>query len=145
MEVKKSFFDIVSDINTSRTPLSEDEVVGITNKFMVNRALSKFPETIFYADEANSFLTNVPEYAHYLFFFYSIPKKKRFAKWEKKEAYPEEVTAIQQVYQVSEQVALEYYKLLTEDQLDAIMEKTNIGGRIKKGKTNGKTKKADTN
>lgn len=128
----KSFFDIANNINSSHDLLSKEIIEGTSNAFMLNRAMSNNFDTVFFADEANGFkFTDL--YSQYLFYFYSIPKKKRYGKWEKKAEKSDYLKVVMQTYDVSERKALEYLDILTEDQLKQLESRLSTGG--KSGKT----------
>ena len=126
----KGVFDIVKNIQSSHELLSEEEVREFSNPYILNRALSFNTDTIFFADEASTF-TSVDPWAQYLFYFYSIDKKKyRPGRWEKKEVSPDSLSMIQEAFDVSESKALEYLEILSDEQVDIIIEFMNKGGLI---------------
>lgn len=127
-----SFFDFVNAINTTKQdllkeePLREKEYVP----FMVNRALSLFPDTILYANEMNA-NHGIPTDWQFHFYLRGVPKKSRFSKWPKKEASPELVKYIMKEYDYSEAKAVAVYDLLNEEQLKHLEEKYSLGGNSK--------------
>lgn len=127
----KTFFDVVNNITTSYEVLPKESIIGATNPFMVNRALSNNPDTLFFADEANAFKA-VDPYNHYLFYFHSIPKKKRYGKWAKKEEKNLKMEMVKKFYGVSEKRALEYLEILNEDQLNHLENLLSQGGKLGK-------------
>ncbi|HET8689731.1 MAG TPA: DNA polymerase clamp loader subunit A [Methanosarcina sp.] len=129
----KSFFDIANNINSSYEPLTREQVEEVGNAFMLNRAMSNNFDTVFFADEANGF-TGTDLYAQYLFYYYSVPKKKRYGKWEKKAEQSDNLKLVMDVYQVSEKRALEYLSILTEDQIEQLVASRNTGGTETKTK-----------
>lgn len=133
MEVK-NFFDIANNINSSTELLDKSQIESVGNLFMLNRAMSNNFDTVFYAEEANGF-KNVGLYEQYLFYFFSIPKKKRYGKWEKKAERHQHLKLIMDTYLVSEKKALEYLDVLTEDQLNTLIERSSTGGQVSIKKT----------
>jgi hypothetical protein len=91
-----------------------------------NSSLSLHSDTVLYANEMNMLhhLDNKPQY-DYLFF--SIRKKKRFAKREKRS---EDVNfdLIQQHYKYNNERTREALKILSEAQIDIIRQKEEKGG-----------------
>jgi hypothetical protein len=91
-----------------------------------NSSLSIHSDTVLYANEMNMLhhLDNKPQY-DYLFF--SIRKKKRFAKREKRS---EDVNfdLIQQHYKYNNERTREALKILSEAQIDIIRQKEEKGG-----------------
>lgn len=129
----KSFFDIVNNVNTSYELLPKDVVVAHGNAFMMNRAMSNNFDTVFFADEGNGF-KNVDVYSQYLFYFYSVNKKKRYGKWEKKVDISDDLKLLMSVYEVSASRAMEYLSVLTEEQIRMIRDSQVTGGRDSKKK-----------
>jgi hypothetical protein len=64
------------------------------------------------------------------FFFYlnSIPKKKRFSKWAKKDADSKSLQLVMQYYKYSSEKAKEALNVLSVEQLTMIEEKLYKGG-----------------
>lgn len=129
----KTFFDIVNNVSTSYTLLPKEKVVGLGNSFMMNRAMSNNYDTVFFAEEGNGF-KYVDVYSQYLFYFYSVNKKKRYGKWEKKSDASEDMKLVMEVYSVSASRAMEYLSVLTPDQLNALRESRMTGGKETKKK-----------
>ena len=92
--------------------------------FVVNKCLSYFPDTIFYANKVNmmSFLDKKIQYDYLL---YSIQKRKRFSKWIKPEEN-KDIDAIKEVYGYSETRAREVLDILP---MSKIHELTQKGGQ----------------
>lgn len=122
-------FDIINAINYSKENLFEDPLAAKDYvPFIVNRGLSYFHDTVFYANEMNRslFLDKDMQFA---FLLNSISKKKRFSKWSKKDPSPDAVKSVMEYYGYSERRAMEALALLTESQLSHIKEQLNKGGR----------------
>ena len=87
--------------------------------FIVNKSLSYFMDTVAYANEMNKhpFLDKRMQYDYLKG---SIRKRKRFSGWVKKDK-SDVIDAIIKYYDVSYRKALEYEKLLTEDQKQEIL------------------------
>lgn len=124
-------FEYVNSISLSKkylmeTDLDEKEYVP----FIVNRAISNFPDTIFYANEANK-LANVDKKLQYDYLYHSIPKKKRYSKWNKKKT-DDDLALVAEFYKYSTEKAKAVLPLLTDDQLDTIRKTLEQGGVQKK-------------
>jgi hypothetical protein len=123
-------FDFINSINTTKKnllkedPLSEKEYTP----FIVNRSLSYFADTIFFANEMNKY-ASIPKDWQYSFYLYSVKPKKRFSKWHKKEKASVDIQLLMKEYNYSSAKAIEALELLTEEQLKLIREKHSIGGR----------------
>ena len=78
-------FDVLNSINYTKENLFEDpQSFKEYSSFMVNRGLSYFPDTILYANEMNRY-SSIPNDWQFFYFLNTIPKKKRFSKWSKKD------------------------------------------------------------
>jgi hypothetical protein len=116
-------FDFVNSINsTKKNLIRECEDGSVTEKdytsFLINKALSYFPDTLLYANEINMqpHLDGLMQYDYYL---NSIRKGKRFSKWSKPEV-EEELKSIAKYFSVSMKRAQEYQAILTNEQKEEI-------------------------
>lgn len=125
-----SFFDYLNAINVTKQDLLKDDPLSEKDyvPFMVNRGLSYFSDTVLYANEMNRF-ASIPKDWQFQFYLHSIPKKKRFSKWHKKDQNSDDVKLIMQAYQYSSQKAVQALELITEDQLNSIREAYSTGGK----------------
>lgn len=119
-------FDWLNSINL-KTEIDETLIEKEYNPFMVNRGLSYFNDTVFWANEMNmrSFLDKDMQYK---FLLNTVKKGKRFGKWAKSEK-DETIDMLIEFYQVSRQKAQEISRLLNTKQLQSIKEKMFKGGR----------------
>ena len=126
-------FDFVNAINVTKKDLFEE---GYTEDdyvpFLVNRQLSYFMDTVFFANEANSTLKDIPKRAQFDFLRLAIDKRKRYAKWGKQKS-DKDVELVQRRYGGTRQVAEELLKLLTKDDLQALRVSEDTGGIKKEG------------
>jgi len=111
-------FTFIDSISWSKEDIYDEETAVSYVPFIVNRHLSLFKDTVLYANDVNM-VPNMPKYSQYLFFLNSIPKRKRFAKWNKR-VENEDIAAISMVYQCNRQRAEEISELLTPPQLTAV-------------------------
>jgi hypothetical protein len=95
---------------------------------MINRGLSYFPDTVLYANEMNRHST-IPVDWQFFFFLNTIPKKKRFSKWSKKDKETKSIQLVKEYYGYSNERAKEALSVLTDNQLKMIEEKLEKGGR----------------
>jgi hypothetical protein len=122
-------FDFVNAINTSKENLFNDPQADKDYKpFLVNRSLSYFSDTVMWANEMNM-NSHIPNDWQFFFFLNTIPKKKRFSKWHKKDAETESITLVKEYFGYSSEKATEALKILTEEQLTMIKEKLYKGGK----------------
>ena len=123
--VKKSPFEYTTAIGEKKYP---DDMSGY-NPWLANSAFSQRKDTVIYANEINKYhqLGNREQFD---FYYYSLPKKKYFAKWAKA-VKSQHSDAIMEYYNVGPKKAEEYEKVLTAAQIEIIEEWYNNhkGGR----------------
>ena len=121
-------FDFVKAINTTKQDLiTEDPTLEKQYQpWLINKALSYFPDTIFQANEMNmnSHLDNKMQFDYFL---RDIKKRSRFSKWTKKEKN-DNLDVVVEYYGVSHKKAQEIVDLLTTEQLNIVKEKLITGG-----------------
>lgn len=122
-------FDFINAINFDKTnlfvdPQAEKDYVP----FIVNRGLSYFPDTVFYANDMN-INNHIAKQWQFDFLRHSIAKKKRFSKWAKKDDVSDDLAAVQQFYKYSAEKAAEAVLILNKQQLDEIKRSMNKGGK----------------
>jgi len=126
-------FDIINSINQTKEDLLEDpENEKKYNAFIVNRGLSYFPDTVFYANEMNRFHF-LDKKLQYDFLMKSIPKKKRFSKWAKKDV-ESDVEMLKELYGYSQKKCLDVIRTISEEQMSTLREMFDKGGRKKNTK-----------
>ena len=122
-------FDFINAINLTKQNLFEDPQADKDYlPFIVNRGLSYFPDTILYANEMNR-NSSIPKDWQFSFFLNTIPKKKRFSKWSKKDQETETLALVKEYFGYSSGKAIEVLGLLSEDYISMIKEKLNKGGK----------------
>ena len=121
-------FDYVNAILQNKKQLIVDE---LTEKdyipFLVNRSLSYHSDCIMYANEMNR--------RHFLdkklqndFLINTVRSRKRpFAKWVKSEK-SENIKCVKLAYGLSDSKAREALRLLSDEQIQLLKEKTDTGG-----------------
>ena len=121
-------FDYVNAILQNKKQMIVDE---LTEKdyvpFLVNRSLSYHSDCLMYANEVNR--------RHFLdkklqndFLLNTIRSRKRpFAKWVKSEK-SEDIECVKLVYGLSDSKAREALRLLSDEQIQLLKEKTDTGG-----------------
>jgi hypothetical protein len=99
------------------------------NPFIVNRSLSYFRDTVFYANEMNKY-SSLPYKLQYEFYLNIVPKKKRFSKWSKASVESAELLKyISAEYQCSTKKAEYILGLLNQTQIEFIKKQYTCGGR----------------
>jgi hypothetical protein len=121
-------FTFVNAINFDKSELFEDpQAEKDYVPFVVNRALSYFPDTILYANAMNLNQTAAKKW-QFDFLKNSIPKRKRFSKWAKKTPHPQDLAAVQSYYKYSAEKALEAMSILSQEQIEYIRQQMGKGG-----------------
>jgi len=122
-------FDFLNAINDNKKDLFLDpQAEKDYPPFMVNRGLSFFPDTVLYANEMNKSV-QIPSKWQFDFLKNSIPKKKRFSKWFKKDATTDQLKLVMKHYKYSEKKAYEVLDLFTPMQLEELRLSYEAGGR----------------
>jgi hypothetical protein len=123
-------FDFINAINLTKKDLFAEDPQASKDyvPFIVNRGLSYFPDTVLYANEMNR-NSSIPTDWQFSFLLNSIPKKKRFSKWAKKDAETEDFRLVKEYYGYSDSKAHEALSVLSSDHLAMIKEKLYKGGK----------------
>jgi len=127
-------FEYLTSINSTKKNMmrdSENDVLAEKGyePWLVNKALSYFPDTILHANLMNQYhhLDKRPQYECLI---NSIRPKKRFAKWVKS-ASDEGLDLVCEYYKCNTIIAQDYLSLLSSEELDTIKQRLDTGG-IKK-------------
>ena len=119
------FKDIIPSILQHKNPVLEDS--KDYNAFVVNRAISFHYDCVLQANEMNQY-PSLPANMQYQFLLNSIRGYKRpFRKWEKRETI-ENLDAVKEYYNYSNEKAKEAFVLLNATQLEEIKKELNKGG-----------------
>lgn len=122
-------FDFLNAINENKKDLFQDpQAAKDYSPFMINRGLSFFPDTVLYANEMNKH-AQIPTKWQFEFLKNSIPKKKRFSKWHKKDTTTDQLKLVMKHYNYSEKKAYEVLNILSPKQLIELQETYERGGR----------------
>ena len=122
-------FDFLNAINQSKKDLIKEDPTNEKeySAWMVNRGLSFFSDTVMYANEMNQ-RHQISNKWQFQFLLNSIPKKKRFSKWFKREE-EKHLKLVMDCYGYSSEKAKQVLTILTPEQLKTIEEKQYTGGR----------------
>ena len=125
-------FDFVSAIKeTKKDLIAEDpqcEKEYTKSRFLVNRALGYFHDTVLPANMMNVY-HDIPSKWQFQFFLNTISKKKRFSKWVKKDAETESLELVKEYFGYSSEKAKEALSILSDKDLIMIKEKLYKGGK----------------
>lgn len=123
-------FDYIKSINAGKNIMQNTENDELAekdyNSWMVNKGLSLFEDTVYYANEMNMryHLDNLLQYSFYINI---VRPKKRWSKWYKLEK-EKNILLIQEYYKCSYSKAKEINSILTEEQIKIIKKKLEKGG-----------------
>ena len=121
-------FQFVNEINYGKKDLMEfGENETVYNSFLVNRSLSYFSDTVYFANEMNKY-HHLDSKLQFHFLLNIVRKRKRFSKWVKPET-DNSVEVIKEYYGYSNEKAIQILPLLSTDQINIIKNKVNKGGR----------------
>jgi len=117
-------FDVAKNINSKTGNISFGDKAKKVPMFVVNKTFSNTIDSLMYANEVNKFSIDDNQMS-YDFYYYALPKKKRFGKYNKKpkadEVYDSEfVDAIMEVYKYSTEKALQCTDILSDHRDDII-------------------------
>ena len=126
--------DYLNAINYKKDDLMDGEDLFWEKKYptyIVNKALSSFPECLLYANEMNK-MHHLDKKLQFQFFLNSIRPKKRFSKWLRSSKI-KNLEYVKEYYGYSNEKAKQALEILDNDQLEEI--KTIISRGGKHGKT----------
>lgn len=121
-------FDFVNAINYTKKDLMEDpDLEKQYQPYLINKALSYFPDTVLYANEINQY-SHLDNKLQFHFFLNSIRPSKRYASWVKKQNN-DDVSAIMEYYGYGVEKAQSALSILSPEQLNIIKQKLEKGGQ----------------
>lgn len=120
--------DFLSSINHDKTALldKDENAAKLYPAFVVNRCLSYFADTIFFANEMNCAPWLDPK-SQFDFYRIGVRKKKRFSPWLRKET-EDNIELIKAAFGYSEQKAREVLNMLGPKDLEEIKKFLDKGG-----------------
>ena len=126
---KLSPFDFLKSINDTKVNLicEDAENAKYYNSYVINRSLSYFPDTIYFANEMNKFHHIDPE-LQYSFLINIVRKRKRVSKWDKQQQI-NNISIIKSYFGYSEEKCRQVVDILTPDQIESINNTVYISGR----------------
>lgn len=134
---KLSPFDITKTINMKSGKLEVDKDFNV---FITNKIYSNTEDSVFYANEANQFNSNIDPQMVYDFYYHGLPRANRFGKWFKdnKDFSQDMIDYIKNYFNYNTNKAISILNLLDEDTLKEIEYDIEIlknpSARLKKNK-----------
>lgn len=128
LRTKLSPFVFIDDISLSKKNLIAEnpELIKDFSPYLTIKHFSYFKETLFIANELNMCSTLEPK-EQYNYFFYGIPARKRWSKWNKKEDN-EQIDLIKEYYNYNTRLAEQVLKFFTEEDMEYLAEYCYKGG-----------------
>ena len=120
MELK----DWLNSINFNKEDLSEH--ISSYPPFIINRCLSGHVDCVIYANEMNLH-HHLDKDIQYSFYLNSLRKKKRFSPWLRKDKVTD-LECVKKYYGYSNEKASQALKILTNEQINFIKQRLDIGG-----------------
>ena len=126
-------FDFVKAISYSKKDIMIDDLIEEEyNSFIINRALSYYPDTILYANEMNK-NHHLDGRLQFDFFINIIKKRKRFSPWLKASEI-ENLDVIKEYYGYSNEKAKSVLSLFNNKQIENLKQRIYKGGRTNTSK-----------
>ena len=122
--------DYLSAINQTKEPLLDSEDEEWTKKyppFIVNKCVAPFPDTILLVNEINQ-QHHVDKKLQFDFLLNSLRARSRYAPWLKAKKY-KDIEYVKEFYGYGNAKAKSALDLLSDDDLSAIKQRLNKGGR----------------
>ena len=120
MELK----DWLNSINFTKEDLTEHSKEY--PPYIVNRCLSGHLDCIMFANEMNLH-HHLDKDMQYSFYLNTLRKKKRFSPWLRKDKV-QDLECVKQYYGYSNEKASQALKILTQEQLNFIKKRLDVGG-----------------
>ena len=123
-------FLYINNITNDKKDLFKDNPLADKDyaRFIVNRGLGYFPDTIMQANLMNRY-GDIPKSWQYYFLLNTITKGKRFSRWHKAEKQTESLKLVMEYYGYSPEKARQVMDILTTDQMSIIEKRLNKGGK----------------
>ena len=119
----------LNSINFSKTNLIDEDPDAKKDysPYIINRCLSGHLDCILFVNEMNKnhFLDKDMQYSFYL---NTLRKKKRFSPWLRKDKI-EDLECVKSYYGYSNEKATQALKILSNEKLDFIKQRLEIGGK----------------
>ena len=116
--------DWLNSINFNKEDLSEN--ISSYPPYIINRCLSGHIDCIMFVNEMNKH-HQLDKDMQYSFYLNSLRKKKRFSPWLRKDKVTD-LECIKKYYGYSNEKASQALKILTQEQINFIKQRLDIGG-----------------
>lgn len=127
---KVSFFDLFNDISNHGDYIDNyftvnKEMPKEYNAYMMNKAFSNFPDTIFMANEMNKY-SSLSDEMQWRFYKNIVLKKKRYSTWFKSIEEKEPIELLAKMFNCSVKEMRKNIHVIPKEKLNEIVEKLRI-------------------
>ena len=122
--------DYINAINYTKEPLLDTEDEDWVKKYpsyIVNKCIAPFPDSVMLVNEINQ-LHHLDKKLQFDFLINSLRPRKRYAPWMKAKKL-ESLEYVKEFYGYNNEKAKAALDILNDEQISAIKEKLNKGGR----------------
>jgi len=122
--------DYINAINYTKEPLLDTEDEDWVKKYpayIVNKCIAPFPDSVMLVNEINQ-LHHLDKKLQFDFLINSLRPRKRYAPWMKAKKL-ESLKYVKEFYGYNNEKAKAALDILNDEQISAIKEKLNKGGR----------------
>lgn len=110
--------------------LGDPETKKDYSAFLVNKGMSYYEDTVFFANEMNKY-SHLDTGVQYTFYLRAVPPRKRFSKWEKKTSKSgADIEVLIKTYGYSANRALEALQLIPQEEIKRLRAKLDTGGKL---------------
>ena len=120
--------DWLNSINFNKEDLIENDPSLIKDypPYIINRCLSGHLDTVLYSNEMNKY-SSLDKDMQYKFYLNSVRKRKRFSPWIRKDKVSD-LESVKSYYGYSNEKAYQVMKILSNEQIEFIKKRLEIGG-----------------
>ena len=121
--------DWLNSINFNKEDLIKDDLSVIKDyaPYIINRCLSGHLDTVLYSNEMNKY-SSLDKDMQYKFYLNSVRKRKRFSPWIRKDKVSD-LEYVKRYYGYNNENAAQAMKILSNEQIEFIKQKLDIGGK----------------
>lgn len=132
-------FDYINDLSFKKENLAKrvKEEIGVFPSefvpYITIKAFGNYKDTVFLANMMNINFNYIPNDAQYMFYLYSVPKKKRFAKFYSVNSEREtKIKALAKYFHWGSREAEANLKMFSTDEINEIIKKTQSENQVNK-------------
>ena len=119
----------LNSINLNKKSVFQTEDPGWEKNYpsyIINKCMSHHMDTVLYANEMN-IKHDIPSRLQYDFYIHIVRPRKRFSPWGKQDKV-KDLDVVKQYYGYSNEKASQALKILTNEQINFIKQRLDVGG-----------------